>query len=252
LSASANANPRRRIYLMRHGAVSYFNADGSPVVPETVPLNTTGRMQADAAGALFAAHRVQFDRVITSSLNRTLETAQRVVAQLAQLDQRDGATPTPTQIPALDEIRGGRLRDIPPAELQQSFIAVLQGTTSLDTRFLGGESVAEMLARVTPEIDALRADPTWQTALLVLHGGVNRGVLSYLLSGTHLMLGGLEQTPACINVIDVGAEQRDVIVRATNLSPTDWLQHEVRTSTMEVLFVQYAQYVRATSLSARA
>ncbi|MFN8696099.1 MAG: histidine phosphatase family protein [Burkholderiales bacterium] len=246
---SASANPRRRIYLMRHGAVSYFNADGTPVVPETVPLNATGRMQADAAGALFAAHGVAFDRVITSSLNRTLETAQRV---LAQLDQRDSPVPTPIQIPALDEIRGGRLRDIPPAQLEQSFIAVLQGTTSLDTRFLGGESVAEMLARVTPEIDALRADPTWQTALLVLHGGVNRGVLSYLLSGTHLMLGGLEQTPACINVIDVGAEPRDVIVRATNLSPTDWLQHEVRTSTMEVLFVQYAQYARYVASAAQA
>jgi probable phosphoglycerate mutase len=221
---------------MRHGAVSYFNEDGTPVNPETVPLNKTGRVQAEAAGALFAAHGVRFDRVITSSLNRTLETAQRVLAQL------EGPAPTPIQRPALDEIRGGRLRDIPPAELQQSFIAVLQGTTSLETRFLGGESVAEMLNRVTPEIDALRADPDWQTALLVLHGGVNRGVLSYLLSGTHVMLGGLEQAPACINVIDVGDEKRDVIVRATNLSPTDWLQHEIRTSTMEVLFVQYARY----------
>jgi hypothetical protein len=41
-------------------------------------------------------------------------------------------------------------------------------------------------------------------------------------------------------VIDIGAAPRDVILRATNLSPTDWLQHDTRSSTMEVLFGQYA------------
>jgi probable phosphoglycerate mutase len=53
-------------------------------------------------------------------------------------------------------------------------------------------------------------------------------------------MGGFEQSPACINVIDVGVAPRDVILRATNLSPTDWLQHNIRSSTMELLFGQYA------------
>ncbi|MEY4908023.1 MAG: hypothetical protein RL260_1741, partial [Pseudomonadota bacterium] len=44
--------PRRRLYLMRHGSVDYFLDDGTPVPPDTVPLNATGRAQADAAGAL--------------------------------------------------------------------------------------------------------------------------------------------------------------------------------------------------------
>ncbi|HEY8972906.1 MAG TPA: histidine phosphatase family protein, partial [Burkholderiaceae bacterium] len=44
---------RRRLYLMRHGSVDYFKADGTPVPPHTVPLNEAGRAQADAAGALF-------------------------------------------------------------------------------------------------------------------------------------------------------------------------------------------------------
>ena len=68
---------RRRLYLMRHGSVDYFKADGTPVPPHAVPLNEAGRMQADAAGALFASAGVRFDRVLVSGLARTVETARR-------------------------------------------------------------------------------------------------------------------------------------------------------------------------------
>ena len=40
---------RRRLYLMRHGAVSYFRDDGTPVDPDAVVLNEDGRAQAAAA-----------------------------------------------------------------------------------------------------------------------------------------------------------------------------------------------------------
>src|SRR5258706_15517092 len=100
---------RRRIYLMRHGSVDYFRADGSPVHPRTVALNEAGRQQADAAGALYAQCGVRFDKVIVSGLNRTTETATRVLA---------AAGPgLPLEIePALEEIRGGKLAGISPAE----------------------------------------------------------------------------------------------------------------------------------------
>jgi broad specificity phosphatase PhoE len=72
--------PRRRLFLMRHGSVTYFDASGRPYPPETVPLNDEGRAQADAAGHAFAAAGVRFDRVIVSGLPRTVETAARVLA----------------------------------------------------------------------------------------------------------------------------------------------------------------------------
>src|SRR5437868_8241627 len=93
---------RRRIYLMRHGSVDYFRADGTPVPPLAVPLNAAGRAQADAAGALYAQTGVRFDRVIVSGLQRTVETAQRVLVAAGQ------SVPLVTE-PALEEIRGGRL-----------------------------------------------------------------------------------------------------------------------------------------------
>ena len=72
---------RRRIYLMRHGDVTYFDASGRAIDPETVPLNASGRDQASAAGHAFAAQQIRFDRVIVSGLPRTIETAQRVLAE---------------------------------------------------------------------------------------------------------------------------------------------------------------------------
>ncbi len=226
---------RRRIYLMRHGSVNYFEADGRPLPPNDVPLNDAGIRQAVAAGTLFAQHKVEFDRVIVSGLPRTVQTAQHVMLALGR------AHPVEHR-PRLEEIRSGKLGAIPVDELRASFTQVMDGTAGLDTRFLGGETLGTMLDRVLPEIDQLRADDTWDTLLLVLHGAVNRGILSYLLSGEKRLLGGFEQSPACINVIDVGWEKRDVVLRTINLSPTDWLQNDTRSTTMEMLFGEYARH----------
>jgi hypothetical protein len=56
------------------------------------------------------------------------------------------------------------------------------------------------------------------------------------------MLGSLAQAPACINAVDVGAAQSDVVMRAMNISPTDYLQTETRKTTMEALYEQYEKY----------
>jgi len=56
---------RRRIYLMRHGAVSYFPG-GVAVPPDEVALTDEGVRQAEAARDGLA--RVSFDRVIATNL----------------------------------------------------------------------------------------------------------------------------------------------------------------------------------------
>lgn len=220
---------------MRHGSVNYFESDGTPLPPSDVPLNEAGVRQAVAAGRLFAQHDVEFDRVVVSGLPRTVQTAQHIMHVLGREQSFEHR-------PQLAEIRSGKLGAIPVDELRASFTQVMDGTASLETRFLGGETLGTMLDRVLPEIDQIRADNNWDTLLLILHGGVNRGILSYLLSGEKRLLGGFEQSPACINVIDVGTKKRDVVLRAINLSPTDWLQNDTRSTTMEMLFGEYARY----------
>jgi len=226
---------RRRIYLMRHGAVTYFMPDGTPIPPHDVPLNSDGVAQATAAGQLFLSHSVTFDRVIVSGLPRTVETAALVL-------ETGGHSHTVEHWPQLQEIKSGRLAEIPFDTLRQSFANMHAGAADMDAKFLGGETWRELMTRVIPEIDSIRDDGNWHTLLMVLHGGVNRALLSYLLTGMPQLIGGFEQSPAAINIIDVGDTKGDVVLRASNLSPTDWLQSDTRASTMEILFGQYAKY----------
>jgi len=223
---------RRRIFLMRHGSVTYFDAAGNPVLPESVPLNASGKEQATAAGRVFAESGIRFDRVIVSGLPRTVETASLVLAETKQQLELQ-------QIPELVEIRGGKLAAIPDAELREAFIGAFEGVAPEEKRFLAGESIGELMDRVHPAIDKLRADPDWDTLLLVLHGGVNRAILSYALTGQRLFLGNLAQTAGCINALDVGDAHHDWVVRFMNYSPPSALQAESRGTTMEALFHQY-------------
>lgn len=226
---------RRRIFLMRHGSVTYFDSQGKPLPPDTAPLNPQGISQAQAAGRLFAGHKIVFDRVMVSGLARTVQTAEWVLAATGQNIAHE-------TVPALVELKGGALAAIPDDQLKGAFQDSFDGNVQEQTRFLGGESVGELLDRVIPEVDALRADPSWDIVLLVLHGGVNRAILSYLLTGERCMMGALAQSPACINAIDVGAAQSDVVIRALNIAPADYLQTETRQTTMEALYDQYSKY----------
>ncbi|HWQ27915.1 MAG TPA: histidine phosphatase family protein [Dehalococcoidia bacterium] len=217
---------RRRIYLMRHGAVSYFDEDGRPVNPDQVGLNAEGRAQAEAARALL--RDVRFDRVLASDLPRTVETA-RIVAPGAAVESW----------PELRELRGDRLSGIPPERLEHEFVHAFRGIVPLDKRFLGGETIGQLFERVLPAVERLLADPGWDTVLAVLHGGVNRAILSFALTGERLFLGHFEQAPGCLNILDVG---EDWIVRAVNVAPRDLLHLSTRLTTMEGYWEELRPY----------
>jgi probable phosphoglycerate mutase len=206
---------------MRHAAVSYFE-NGRPIDPREVPLTEAGREQARAAAA--ALGDVPFDRVITSGLLRTVETA-RLVAPDAE----------PEAWPDLRELEP-RVLDVPVEELEQAFVGAWRGILPEDVRFLGGETIGELFDRVMPAVDRLLADSEWDVLLAVLHGGVNRAILSYALTGGRTFLGNFEQGPACINVIDVGD---DWIVRAVNVTPYDPMHLRGRATTMEELWTEF-------------
>ncbi len=207
---------------MRHAQVRYFEG----VHPEQVVLTEDGRRQAEAAAAELAP--VQFDRVITSGLLRTLETA-CIVAPDREPESRY----------ALREIESGDIRGLPPDEVQAMMTAAFRGIVPPETRFLGGESIDELLDRVVPEVDALVSDPDWDVALLVLHGAVNRAILSRALTGERVFIGGFEQAPGCINVLDVRSDGQ-WIVRAVNHLAYDPAHVDApRTTTMEQLWQEY-------------
>jgi probable phosphoglycerate mutase len=223
---------RRRLLLMRHGAVDYFDAQGRPHPPDAVQLTAQGVAQAQAIGAALAAGGVRIDRALTSGLVRTRQTAQHVL-------EASRMSPRLEHWADLREIRGGRLSAIRDDDLRDAFIAAFEGPVPRDTRFLGGETIGELIDRVLPALQRLLADPHWDTALLVAHGGVNRALLSWFLTGRHEFLGGLAQDAGCLNVIDVGAVPATSVVRVVNFCPLDTLRTETRLSTMEELLQKY-------------
>ena len=214
---------RRRIYLMRHAAVAYF-VDGRPLRPESVSLTEEGRDQARAAAA--ALRDVRLDRVLTSGLARTEETARLVAPD----DE-------PEAWPELRELETGRLEDIPEDQLEAAFVGFFRDVVPDDARFLGGETIGSLFDRVVPAVERLRDEHDWETALVVAHGGTNRAILSYALTGGRRFLGNVEQAPGCVNVLDVG--ERDWVVRAVNVAPYDLMHQRGRTTTMEDLWTEF-------------
>jgi broad specificity phosphatase PhoE len=215
---------RRRLYLLRHGEVAYFDEEGRPHPPDEVGLTPAGERQARSAGE--ALSDVDLDRVIASGLRRTLETA-AIAVPGAEIETW----------PELRELRPASLEGLPEDEIEAAFTSAFAGPISPERGFLNGETIGELLDRVVPAVERLLADETWHTALAVLHGGVNRAILSYALTGERRFFGGIEQAPGCINVLDVG--DGGWIVRTVNYAPYDPVHESHRLTTMEQLFMQY-------------
>jgi len=215
---------RRRLYLMRHGDVTYFDAHGHPHRPDEVGLNEDGKRQAQAAAE--ALREVTFDRVLASNLRRSIETA-RIVAPQAEVEEW----------PELRELKAASLESLDEEEVEAIFKGAFAGPMLPDKPFLLGETVGELLDRVVPALERLVADPEWDTVLAVLHGGVNRAILSYALTGEKTFYGGFEQAPGCINVLDVGPD--GWVIRAVDYEPEDALHTRTRLTTMEELYAKY-------------
>jgi probable phosphoglycerate mutase len=222
--------PRRRVYLMRHGEVEYFDANGRPFRPETVPLTAAGEEQARAAGAALAD--VPIDRAFTSGLARTNATARLVLAERdVPLDEE----------PRLREIETGRMSEwekAPSGLVRRTILDALSEEITPESRFLAGETFAACQLRVGAVWDELLARRDWQVLLLVAHGMVNRLILARLLGMPLGSLGRLEQDAACVNLIEIDDAGR-ALVRLVNYTAYDCCKHTLRRSTLEGLYEQY-------------
>ncbi len=223
---------RRRIYLMRHGEVDYFDALGKPFKLDTVPLNAEGRLQAQDAARELA--KVPLDRVVASCLERSIETAHLVVHQRNLIVEN---------CDELREIEPGRLADLAqktPDEIEQLFLGALASDLGPETCFLGGEKFASLRDRVLRCYGELLADPKWVQLLIVAHGVVNRMLLAHVLGLPYSGLGKLEQDAGCINLIDVD-DAGHGLVRLLNYTPANSVKAGMELTTLERLYLQFCQ-----------
>lgn len=220
------------MYLLRHGEVAYFADPAAPMGHEEVVLTAAGVRQAQASGRALAP--VRFDRVITSGLPRTRRTAEIILEQLEHPPERE-----PDSWPDLCEFQPGVLDDVPDENLEDQFMQVFRGQPPLEATFMGGESVGSLVERVGLAMERLYADRDWETALVVLHGGVNRAILSWAIAGQGAFFAHFEQSPACINIVDGGPE---FFVRGVNITPYDPVPAGSRLTTLEEMLIQYRDY----------
>ena len=226
---------RRRVYLMRHGHVDYFNAKAEEF--DDVLLTPDGMEQADAAG--LALQHIPFDIAVCSGLPRTIQTGERVLA-------RQSAAPKLTIERRLSEVKGGILkatsREEVAAHLAYSFDdAATPGATFLP----GGEAYEDAQARVTDGLSDLLTSGDWSVALIVAHEGVNRILLGWVTGGGLKTVGAFEQDLGCINVLDFditpatsgdGLQIERGIVKALNVTAYDYVKHGLSRTSLEHLF----------------
>ena len=172
----------------------------------------------------------KIDRVISSDLARTIETAERVLASA-------GIAGKPTQVEALREMRNGPSKDVATADLPKVLLSIVAPRVSGETKFIGRESVAELQGRIAPAMKALLDDKGWDTAVLVLHALVNNAILSTALTGDATYYGRFDHGAGCFAIIDVGADFSDAVIKAVNVCP-DPSPYASRLKTMESLLAQ--------------
>lgn len=148
-----------RLCLVRHGETAW-NAEGRLQGWTDVPLNAAGRQQAaQLAAALQGQH---FEAIVSSPLQRALQTAQAVAAG------------RPVDIePDARERHFGALQGLTRDEVAQRFPSVHAALQARQPDYTPpeGESLAVFAARVRALLGALRARPAGPL-LLVAHGGV--------------------------------------------------------------------------------
>jgi len=162
-------------YFVRHGE-SEGNAARVFTGQTDSPLTARGRQQAGVVARELA--KVKFDRIVSSDLSRTRDTAQviakhhgirvEVVPELREIDVGDRTGKT------FDETKGL------PSWNDDGFVA-----------WPGGETLEQVLSRTLGAIERLTRESPGKTILVVGHGGVNRILLSHFL-GT---LPKLDRTP---------------------------------------------------------
>ena len=162
-------------YFVRHGE-SEGNAARIFTGQTDSPLTARGRQQAEAVADELAD--VKFDRIVSSDLSRTRDTA-KVIAK------RHGL-PVET-LPELREINVGDRTGTPFDEARGLPNWSDDGFVS----WPGGETLDQVLARTLGAIERFTRESPGKTILIVGHGGVNRIVLSHFLG----ILPKLDRTP---------------------------------------------------------
>ena len=182
-----------RLLLVRHGATNATEEDrfsGS----SGAELSDEGRWQAARLGERLASERLA--AVYASPLSRALETA-RILGGHCSLQ--------PIVREGLREIGHGRWEGMKRGDVERQFAAEFSAWEADPFTFApeGGESGVAVLARALPVIREIVTSHPGGQIVVVSHKATLRLVLSSLLGfDARGYRDRLDQSPACLNVVD--------------------------------------------------
>jgi probable phosphoglycerate mutase len=182
-----------RILLVRHGATT-LTAEDRFAGATDVDLSEDGRAQARCLGERLAKETIA--AAYASPMKRTRDTAALAVA----------AHDLPIQIEdGLREIDHGHWEGITRKEVESKFHDEYQAWEQDPFTFApeGGESGLSVMARALPVLRRIVVRHAGETALVVSHKATIRLMLCSLLGvDARGYRDRLDQSPACLNVID--------------------------------------------------
>ena len=182
-----------RLLLVRHGATTATQEDRFSGSSGT-ELSDEGRWQVERLGERLARQRI--DAVYTSPLSRAVDTA-RILARQCRLEPivRDG----------LQEIGHGHWEGKKRDAVERDYADEYSAWEADPFTFApsGGESGVAVLARALPVIRAIVAAHPAGQIVVVSHKATLRLILSSLLGfDPRGYRDRLDQSPACLNVVD--------------------------------------------------
>jgi len=182
-----------RMYLIRHGTTT-LSAEDRFSGGTDIDLSDEGRWQA-----ALLARRLSDDRITAvycSPMRRTLETAE-IISEPYRL--------TPILREGLREIHHGRWETLHRREVEEKYPEEYAAWVEDPFTFApqGGESGVMVMARALPVIREIVVSHTGETVAVISHKATIRLVLSSLLGfDARGYRDRLDQSPACLNILD--------------------------------------------------
>lgn len=183
--------PATKLVLVRHAVTEQTGPMLTGRAPG-VDLSEDGRRQAKGLGERFS--RIPLAAVYASPIERTAQTA-AAIADHHQLDVRE----LPGVIEAdYGDWTGGKLADLAKTDLWKT----VQRAPSR-ARFPGGESLAEMQARMVTALEVVVADHAGEVVVVVSHADPIKAAIAHF-TGLHLdLFQRLVVSPASVTVFEL-------------------------------------------------
>lgn len=178
------------IYLVRHGAID--NGPPKRFIGQTdLPLTRKGQDQASQLAVFFSS--INFKTVITSCLQRTIQTAEIITGLPSS---------TFENVAELNEIYLGEWENCPIEKIKatQPEFFIQRGRDFAGFRPPGGESFQDLADRCWPRFHSLLQQAHFPT-LIVSHAGVNRVLLAQILGIPLQKIFTIKQPYCMVNAI---------------------------------------------------